>query len=124
MIRYNHWSFESCRWFTFTHLDGSVRKFVEFAQIEGLHGLWQAWPQPTAEAWYILLSFGLFQAALQRFVPGKRFEGPVTPNGNTPVYQVPACFVLYCFLVLCCFLPLCCLQIYWLALLQSHLITC
>ena len=89
MIRSKHWSFESCRWFAFTHLDGSVRKFVEFAQTEGLHGLWQAWPQPSAEAWYILLSFGLFQAALQRFVPGKRFEGPVTPNGNTPVYQVP-----------------------------------
>ena len=96
MIRYNHWSFESCRWFTFTHLDGSVRKLVEFAQIEGLQGLWQAWPQPTAEAWYILLSFGLFQAALQRFVPGKRFEGPVTPNGNTPVYQVLTFYSLSC----------------------------
>ena len=61
---------------------------MEFAQTEGLHGLWQAWPQPSLEAWLILVAFGVFQAALQRFVPGKRFEGPVTPNGNTPVYKV------------------------------------
>ena len=76
------------RWFTFTQLDGSVRKFFQYAQSEGLHGLWQAWPQPSLEAWLILLAFGSFEAALQRYVPGKRFEGPITPNGNTPVYKV------------------------------------
>ena len=81
--------FPSCRWFTFTQLDGSLRKFVEFGQTEGFKGLWQAWPQPSLEAWLIVLTFGLFEAVLQRYVPGKRFEGPVTPNGNTPVYKVP-----------------------------------
>lgn len=74
-------------WFTFTQLDGSLRKFVEFGQTEGFKGLWQAWPQPSLEAWLIVLTFGLFEAVLQRYVPGKRFEGPVTPNGNTPVYK-------------------------------------
>lgn len=88
LTRHKSEAFAACRWFTFTQLDGSVKKLVEFAQSEGLHGLWQAWPQPSAEAWLILLSFGTFQAALQRYVPGKRFEGPVTPNGNTPVYKV------------------------------------
>ena len=80
--------FTACRWFTFTQLDGSVRKFAEFAQSEGLAGLWKAWPQASLEAWLILLAFGTFEAVLQRYVPGKRFEGPVTPNGNTPVYTV------------------------------------
>ena len=76
------------RWFTFTQLDGSVRKFVQFASHEGLQGLWQAWPQPSLEAWTILLAFGSFEALLQRYAPGKTFEGPITPHGNTPVYKV------------------------------------
>ena len=61
---------------------------MEYAQNEGLQGLWQAWPQPSLEAWTILLAFGSFEALLQRFAPGKTFEGPITPNGNTPVYKV------------------------------------
>lgn len=63
---------------------------MEYAQAEGLQGLWQAWPQPSLEAWLVLLAFGSFQAVLQRYAPGKRFEGPVTPNGNIPVYKVTA----------------------------------
>lgn len=76
------------RWYTFTQLNGSLKQFVDFAQAQGFQGLWQAWPKPSREAWLTLISFGVVQAALQRFVPGKRFEGPVTPNGNTPVYKV------------------------------------
>ena len=83
------------RWFTFTQLDGSLKKFVGFAQTEGFQGLWQAWPQPSLEAWVTLVCFGLFEAALQRFVPGKRFEGPVTPDGNIPVYKVTAFMLLF-----------------------------
>ena len=63
-------------------------KLLHFAQDEGLQGLWQAWPRPSPEACLTLVVYGLFQAALQRIVPGKRFEGPVTPKGNTPVYKV------------------------------------
>lgn len=78
----------TCRWFTFTQLDGSLLKLLHFAQDRGLQGLWQAWPRPGSEACLTLVAYGLFQAALQCIVPGKRFEGPVTPKGNTPVYKV------------------------------------
>lgn len=91
------------RWFTFTQLDGSLLKLLHFAQDQGLQGLWQAWPRPGSEACLTLVAYGLFQAALQHLVPGKRFEGPVTPKGNTPVYKVrlPTAVPTHCWTCCC-----------------------
>ena len=57
-------------------------------QLEGLSGLWTAWPRPSLEAWSYVAGHGLLQAALQLGLPGRTHLGPVTPKGNVPVYKV------------------------------------
>jgi 7-dehydrocholesterol reductase len=73
------------------HADGSVLKTYEHLREHGLvEGLKAIWPMPTAVAWKIIFGFGLFEAVLQLLLPGKRFEGPISPTGNVPVYKVRA----------------------------------
>lgn len=38
-------------------------------------------------AWSMIIIFSLFQMMLMKILPGKRFEGPITPKGNIPVYK-------------------------------------
>jgi len=45
-----------------------------------------AWPSTSAEGWAIVGAFAAFQLLLMRLVPGRPFNGPVTPMGNTPHY--------------------------------------
>ncbi|KAK3157929.1 hypothetical protein QOZ80_2AG0130400 [Eleusine coracana subsp. coracana] len=75
-------------WYTMVHADGSVVKTYEYLRSHGvMEGLKSIWPMPTLVAWKIIFGFGLFEAALQLLLPGKRFEGPVSPSGNVPVYK-------------------------------------
>ncbi|KAG2650821.1 hypothetical protein PVAP13_1NG168600 [Panicum virgatum] len=75
-------------WYTMVHADGSVLKTYEHLREHGLvEGLKAIWPMPTAVAWKIIFGFGLFEAVLQLLLPGKRFEGPISPTGNVPVYK-------------------------------------
>nr|VDD44571.1 unnamed protein product [Brassica oleracea] len=62
----------------------------------GVKGLINIWPRPTAIAWKIIFCYGAFEAALwmqsisytlQLLLPGKRVEGSVSPTGNRPVYK-------------------------------------
>ena len=78
------------RWYTLTHLDGSVVALARFAQKGGLQGLRAVWPWPSAEAWGIVASFGALEAALQLGLPGAEHRGPVSPKGNVPIYKVTA----------------------------------
>jgi 7-dehydrocholesterol reductase len=71
------------------HADGSVLQTFEYLRDHGVvEGLKSVWSMPTLVAWKIIFGFGLFEAALQLLLPGKRFEGPVSPAGNVPVYKV------------------------------------
>jgi len=45
------------------------------------------WPEITLLEVQIVFSFMAFQLLLMKIVPGSRFEGPVTPGGNIPVYK-------------------------------------
>lgn len=73
------------------HADGSVVKTYEHLRAHGVvEGLKAIWPMPTVVAWKIIFGFGLFEAVLQLLLPGKRFEGPISPAGNVPVYKVCA----------------------------------
>lgn len=73
------------------HADGSVVRTYEHLRDHGvLEGLKAIWPMPTLVAWKIIFGFGLFEAVLQLLLPGKRFEGPISPAGNVPVYKVCA----------------------------------
>lgn len=85
----------------FTKLDGSLLAFVEFVKLEGLKGLYAAWPRPSLEAWSFIVGHGVLQAALQLLMPGKAHKGPVTPAGNVPLYKVPQ-FTLECAHLLKC----------------------
>ena len=76
------------RWFIHTQLDSSVVNFYEFIRAEGFTGLRAVWPQPSAEAWTYIAVFGVLQAVLQLYAPGRIVKGPVTPKGNVPVYKV------------------------------------
>ena len=62
--------------------------FYNFLRAEGLAGLQAVWPQPSVEAWTYIAVFGVLQALLQLYAPGRIVKGPVTPRGNVPVYKV------------------------------------
>lgn len=87
-------------WYTNTHLNGSATRLFDFLSREGLlTGVWKIWEPVffgSVEAWTMIAAFSILQLLLMRFVPGKRFEGPMTPMGNVPVYKANgvACFFI------------------------------
>ncbi|NNM43727.1 MAG: 7-dehydrocholesterol reductase, partial [Chlamydiae bacterium] len=87
-------------WYTNVHLGGSLTNLVTFVQSQGVLGafsrIWAPVFFGSKVAWTIIAIFAVFQLLLMRFVPGKRFEGPITPKGNIPIYKANgvACFLL------------------------------
>lgn len=84
-------------WYTLTELDGSLARLFESMSEHGpLTLVWEVWSPRmlgSAEAWTILGVMAAVQLLFMRVLPGRRFEGPVTPNGHVPVYRangVPA----------------------------------
>ncbi|GER53675.1 sterol delta-7 reductase, partial [Striga asiatica] len=75
------------KWYTMVHADGSVLQTWDYLRQNGLHGFINIWPKPSPTAWKIIACYGAFEAALQLWLPGKRVEGPISPNGNRPVYK-------------------------------------
>lgn len=99
-------------WFTNTALDGSFTQLYEMIDAEGvvqtLHYAMAPYFFGSPTAWGILALFVAIQLLFARFLPGKRFEGPVTPQGNAPVYKangLPA-YLLTLSLFLVCSYPL------------------
>lgn len=41
----------------------------------------------NAKAWTFITCYGVFELLLMRILPGKKVAGPITPNGNVPVYK-------------------------------------
>ncbi len=41
----------------------------------------------TLSAWKYITSFAIFELIMMRILPGKEVKGPITPNGNIPVYK-------------------------------------
>uniref|UniRef100_A0A1D1Z9E7 7-dehydrocholesterol reductase n=1 Tax=Anthurium amnicola TaxID=1678845 RepID=A0A1D1Z9E7_9ARAE len=74
-------------WYTMVHADGSVALAWEYFRQHGYRGFINIWPTPSPIAWKIIFSFAIFEAVLQLVLPGERVEGPVSPNGNIPVYK-------------------------------------
>lgn len=87
-------------WYTATALDGSFLALWHWIQKEGAFAVLRAIGQPiffgSPTAWKILIYFALFQLALMRIVPGRPFLGPITPQGNIPIYKANgfACFLI------------------------------
>ena len=78
-------------WYTNVFLDGSVQKlFALFAQdgiFSTIHAIWGPVFFGTAEAWKILVVFAAVELLLMKLLPGRKFEGLITPKGNVPIYK-------------------------------------
>ena len=87
-------------WYTNFALDGSVLNlwmfFKEHGFFPSLSLIWSPVFWGSATAWTLIGCFAMSQLLLMRYVPGKQFEGPITPHGNIPLYRAngPACFFI------------------------------
>jgi 7-dehydrocholesterol reductase len=64
--------------------------------INTLYNIWSPVFFGTPQAWKMIAIFALLQLSFMKLIPGKIFHGPVTPQGNIPIYKangIPA-FVL------------------------------
>lgn len=87
-------------WFTNVYLDGSFEKLGQLFAWKGvlptIYEVWSPYFFGSQEAWTMIAVFAAIQLFLMRVVPGSTFHGPVTPQGNIPVYKangVPCFFI-------------------------------
>jgi len=93
---------------------GSITSFIQGCQKVGFfHLLFKTWGPlffGSQTAWSMIGIFSLFQILLMKYLPGKRFEGPITPKGNIPVYKANGIFAfsvsMVSFVVASCVLKL------------------
>ena len=78
-------------WYTHTQLGGSLQALLSLFAHDGIVTTMARICGPiffgTKTAWSIIGIFAAVQAALMRLLPGKDFYGPITANGNVPVYK-------------------------------------
>jgi len=78
-------------WYINHDFHGSLLAFWQHIKLNGFFTtIYQYWSPVfwgTKSAWEIISIFALTQLILMRVIPGRRFEGPVTPKGNIPVYK-------------------------------------
>ena len=73
---------------SFQNTDGSLAALVDgFREKGAFDYVRDAWPSTSPRAWKFLGAYALFEALLQVYLPGKRFEAMTTANGNVPVYK-------------------------------------
>src|SRR5260221_1645470 len=72
-------------WITCTYLDGSL---LGLLSAEGVATVVRRFPRPTWAAVEIILVFATFELALLQILPGRNYEGPVTPTGHRPRYKL------------------------------------
>jgi len=88
---------------TFEPFNGALSPLLTTA---GWRAVAAHWPWPSVTAAAIVLVFATLQAILLYVLPGKTFEGPVTPTGHRPRYTlngVPAWFVTHALFFGCAF---------------------
>lgn len=78
-------------WYTNTALHGSATQLWniinEYGFFQVLFTIWKPVFFGSPTAWLIIFSFAIFELVLMKFLPGKLFYGPITPEGNVPVYK-------------------------------------
>ena len=72
-------------WIACTYLDGSLLRLLS---AEGLAAIGQHFPVPSWAAARIIVVFAAFELGLLTLLPGKIYEGPVTPTGHRPRYKL------------------------------------
>ncbi len=83
--------FAMLMWYTNVHLDGSFMRLGEEVMSRGLftliYGVWAPVFFGSATAWKMIGIFAALQLALMRLLPGKKYHGTITANGNVPEYR-------------------------------------
>ncbi len=78
-------------WYTNVHLDGSLQQLLTLFSNDGIfntiYSIWAPLFFGTPIAWKILAIFAGVELTLMKLLPGRKFNGPVTPKGNVPVYK-------------------------------------
>ncbi len=78
-------------WYTNVHLDGSIAQLWSLFSKDGffktIFTIWSPIFFGTPTAWKILAAFGGFELLLMKLLPGRKFNGLVTPKGNVPSYK-------------------------------------
>lgn len=78
-------------WYTNTQLAGSLSTLWEIILQNGLfqtvYMIWAPVFFGSETAWTMIAIYAVIQLALMRILPGKAFYGPVSPQGNVPVYK-------------------------------------
>jgi len=89
-------------WMINQYYDGSLYEF--FTTVTWKHVV-ERWPVPDFTTFLIVFTFAVFEAVLLIFVPGKRFQGPLTPNGNRPTYKLNglACYLISISSIVACY---------------------
>lgn len=78
-------------WYTNTQLQGSLSSlfhlFIQQGFFNALKGIWGLVFFGSLTAWKMIFLFAAFQILLMKILPGKPFDGPITPKGNVPHYK-------------------------------------
>ena len=78
-------------WYTNTEFGGSLWQLfnliIQKGFIQTSYDIWKPFFFGSATAWKLISCFIVFELALMRLLPGKKFHGPITPKGNIPVYK-------------------------------------
>ena len=84
-------AFALIMWYTNVILDGSPAALWSLCMQDGfwqvLCRIWAPYWLGSPTAWAIIVVYGLIQLFLMKVLPGKPYEGPVTPTGHVPVYK-------------------------------------
>lgn len=97
-------------WYTNVSLGGSFQKLGQLFANDGVFNtlatIWSPVFFGTAMAWKMIAIFALLQLLLMKFLPGKAFTGPITPQGNIPEYKsngVASFFITLSLFTICSF---------------------
>src|SRR4051812_12458637 len=78
-------------WYVHSMLGGSLSALYDLVLRDGalttIGNIWGPVFFGTKAAWGIIGTFALVELILMRLLPGKEFLGPITANGNVPVYK-------------------------------------
>lgn len=78
-------------WYTNTALEGSLMRLFDLIIQKGffqtIYTIWQPYFFGSSIAWQMIAYFTVVELALMRLLPGKVWEGPISPKGNIPVYK-------------------------------------
>ena len=78
-------------WYTSVFLDGSVLRlwhlFVQEGFFTTIYRIWAPLFFGTPDAWKMIALFIAAQLLFMKVLPGRSFQGPITPKGNIPLYK-------------------------------------